>query len=327
MLPNLPSLQLSDMFGSQSATVQASDAPTLAVTSSGVEGDFELGGGSNFQMEYWVKVNAPDNSPQIQVGVQGLLTANTSFNSADPSGALVAAASAQTQIDATDNTMVFSADAEDGTSSTVAVDTTFAQDTNVWFEVLIFASACDAINEGTASASAIVDPYFYIPSTVPNHQDYSIAVSDGILNSPPSGVPEPSTWTMMLAGGDVLSAFLAPAKGEPRSGGRGVAMNSTQRHLAPQISPNAVEFTLRLDACLGCPLLGKRVWRWSLPENAPAIVPCKRCRSSEITRPAGGPGTIVDDCKQSAISSISETRPCHRSPTFSLSRSFRWAWC
>lgn len=205
--PNLPSLQLSDMFGSQSATVQASDAPTLAVTSSGVGGDFESGGGSNFQMEYWVKVNAPDNSPQIQVGVEGLLTANTSFNSADPSGALVAAASAQTQIDATDNTMVFSADAEDGTSSTVAVDTTFAQDTNVWFEVLIFASAGDAINEGTASASATVDPYFYIPSTVPNHQDYSIAVSDGILNSPPSGVPEPSTWTMMLAGGAALGLF------------------------------------------------------------------------------------------------------------------------
>jgi hypothetical protein len=48
--------------------------------------------------------------------------------------------------------------------------------------------------------SAYLDPYFTIDPSVPNADEYSIFTSPGIGNSPISGVPEPSTWAMMLLG-------------------------------------------------------------------------------------------------------------------------------
>jgi hypothetical protein len=52
----------------------------------------------------------------------------------------------------------------------------------------------------TGSASAYLDPIFYIDPTFPDASEYSIVISPGIGNSPVSGVPEPSTWAMMLLG-------------------------------------------------------------------------------------------------------------------------------
>jgi PEP-CTERM motif len=53
---------------------------------------------------------------------------------------------------------------------------------------------------GSAFASA--DPRIFVEPTDPNADLYSIRVSDGIANAvaPPTGVPEPSTWAMLLLG-------------------------------------------------------------------------------------------------------------------------------
>jgi len=49
-------------------------------------------------------------------------------------------------------------------------------------------------------ASAFADPYFYIDPSFVNASKYNIVLSNGIANSPVSGIPEPSTWGMMLLG-------------------------------------------------------------------------------------------------------------------------------
>jgi hypothetical protein len=53
---------------------------------------------------------------------------------------------------------------------------------------------------GSAFASA--DPFIFVEPTDPNADLYSIRLSDGIANgvAPPPGVPEPSTWAMLLLG-------------------------------------------------------------------------------------------------------------------------------
>jgi hypothetical protein len=51
---------------------------------------------------------------------------------------------------------------------------------------------------GSAFASA--DPFFFVDPTFADAKDYSIVLSDGIGNGIASGVPEPSTWAMMILG-------------------------------------------------------------------------------------------------------------------------------
>jgi hypothetical protein len=53
----------------------------------------------------------------------------------------------------------------------------------------------------SASASSFVDPTFRIAANTPLADQYSFIFSDGIGNTQPTpGVPEPSTWAMMILG-------------------------------------------------------------------------------------------------------------------------------
>jgi hypothetical protein len=53
---------------------------------------------------------------------------------------------------------------------------------------------------GTDVATAYVDPYFYIPSDVPNADLYTIVVSPGIGNSPIPATPIPATLPLFSSG-------------------------------------------------------------------------------------------------------------------------------
>ena len=175
------------------------------MTTAGVGTDFESLGYSNFDLEYWVYISAP-STYAISVAVDGLLKASTNI-----SGSVSAAqALASAQINAIyhevpggpllSDTVEEVANNSVGTTTNKPYQDVFLQDTNTWFEVQLFASAYDQVSLGSASATASTDPYFFIPVTDPNHQDYMITVSPGILNSPTSSIPELSTWAMLFVG-------------------------------------------------------------------------------------------------------------------------------
>jgi hypothetical protein len=63
--------------------------------------------------------------------------------------------------------------------------------TNTPYEVVMIASVAGGYSD---NASAWVDPHITTPS------GYILDLSAGIVNGVPSGIPEPSTWAMMLAG-------------------------------------------------------------------------------------------------------------------------------
>jgi hypothetical protein len=55
--------------------------------------------------------------------------------------------------------------------------------------------------QGVTTYSAYIDPYIAIdPTYLAAHPGVTLEVSAGVDNAPPSGVPEPSTWTFALAG-------------------------------------------------------------------------------------------------------------------------------
>jgi PEP-CTERM motif len=58
-------------------------------------------------------------------------------------------------------------------------------------------------------ANSYIDPYFEIDSSVPNAEQYSLQFSAGVQNvAPVSGVPEPTSWMMMVLGFGLLGGAI-----------------------------------------------------------------------------------------------------------------------
>jgi hypothetical protein len=54
---------------------------------------------------------------------------------------------------------------------------------------------------GDSTSYASIDPEIYVDPTFPNANEYSIVLSEGVGNPPPTtAIPEPSTWAMLLIG-------------------------------------------------------------------------------------------------------------------------------
>jgi hypothetical protein len=67
------------------------------------------------------------------------------------------------------------------------------------------ASVSNSVISGSASFTSFVDPLFIIS---PNYAStYSLEFSPGVQNGVVAGVPEPSTWAMMLLGFAGVFAF------------------------------------------------------------------------------------------------------------------------
>jgi PEP-CTERM motif len=52
----------------------------------------------------------------------------------------------------------------------------------------------------TVNGVGYVDPYLAIDPSFADAGDFHLVISDGVGNSPPGSIPEPSTWAMMLVG-------------------------------------------------------------------------------------------------------------------------------
>ena len=70
--------------------------------------------------------------------------------------------------------------------------------TNFEYTVELDADSDASTNLGAQSASAFIDPFFFVDPSFPDAQQYSILTSPGIGNIAP--VPEPPTWMMLLTG-------------------------------------------------------------------------------------------------------------------------------
>jgi MYXO-CTERM domain-containing protein len=83
--------------------------------------------------------------------------------------------------------------------SVLPLDLTSGSAERVFLQIIVSASSTSG---GTASAS--IDPYIFVDPQFANAGDYAITVSGGVANVPP--VPEPSAWTLSLAGVGGLGA-------------------------------------------------------------------------------------------------------------------------
>jgi hypothetical protein len=69
-----------------------------------------------------------------------------------------------------------------------------------------FVTAPNQHTNGVLFVEGLIDPYIYIDPTDPLFNEYTLAISDGIINSPPSSVSEPSALALLgIAFGLLLS--------------------------------------------------------------------------------------------------------------------------
>jgi hypothetical protein len=148
-----------------------------------------VGPGANSALTYYFTIDGPDNGP-IAIGI-----ATNLLTSADPDNTAFAGISTSQGTNAC-------ADTNEGLCGGAQFDGILIEmdePGQVYF-VHLEAVASVGIFGGSAFASA--DPFIFVEPTDPNADLYSIRLSDGIANgvAPPPGVPEPSTWAMLLLG-------------------------------------------------------------------------------------------------------------------------------
>jgi PEP-CTERM motif len=70
------------------------------------------------------------------------------------------------------------------------------------YTIDLLASAYGQVNSAAGSVNGVgdVDPYLAIDPSFADAGDFHLVISDGVGNSPPSAIPEPSTWAMLLVG-------------------------------------------------------------------------------------------------------------------------------
>jgi hypothetical protein len=149
-----------------------------------------FGAGANSALTYYFTVDGPDNGP-IAIGIgTNLLT------SADPDNTAFAGISTSQGANAC-------ADTNEGLCAGSLFDGTLTEMDEPGQVYFVHLEAVASVGVFGGSAFASADPYIFVEPADPNADLYSIRLSDGVVNGvapPPGGVPEPSTWAMMLIG-------------------------------------------------------------------------------------------------------------------------------
>jgi hypothetical protein len=148
-----------------------------------------VGPGANSALTFYFTVDGPDNGP-IAIGIAtNLLT----FTDTDNTAFAGISTSQGTNVCADTNEGLCGGSQFDG----ILIE---MDEPGQVYSIHLEAVASVGIFGGSAFASA--DPFIFVEPTDPNAGLSSVRVSDGIANAvaPSSGVPEPSTWTMLLLG-------------------------------------------------------------------------------------------------------------------------------
>ncbi|WP_294532195.1 PEP-CTERM sorting domain-containing protein [uncultured Rhodoblastus sp.] len=147
---------------------------------------------------YYFSVTGPDSTALVPISITGTLSGDST---PDPVHGDNAGAYAELRVNAFDQDRIY-----------VSTLNGLEPFVGSWSGSLHVSAIADGRANGIyiytvaegLSAHAYADP---IISIDPGFADYSIHLSNGIGNALPTGVPEPSTWAMMIVGGFALAGL------------------------------------------------------------------------------------------------------------------------
>ena len=247
---------LTNYYGSTAnsyANVQSFPSPTLYVSGntpalSGQPQDFDMGPGAG--LNYYFEATAP--TPQwitVDVSASGSLTANSPliFSASASDSLTVGGLGSEVQGGVVIDGITLQNGILNGTGPGIILNTATNSFT-INYQIQVSSNSPIFLQEtagtqieignvnlydssgnflgvssvGAANVIAYLDPTLTVDPNQPNAEQFSIITSDGIGNSPITGVPEPSTWAMMLLGfPGIGAAAYRRAKGRTRSEGHG----------------------------------------------------------------------------------------------------------
>jgi PEP-CTERM motif len=200
----------------------AIDSPGFDATGSGVEAS------ARFSLAYWAEVVGPAGKLVTVDAIvnQGALNSVSTYINKPSFASAVGSPSVEITADSPDETQI-------GITGSGRSETKFRQLTDAWFEVQMYTSAGANVQDGAATAVVWTDPQFVIDPSTPDANLFSIVPGDDFGNAPAAGVPEPSTWAMLLLGFAGLGALAyrrnEAAAGQPKHRASTIAARASPR--------------------------------------------------------------------------------------------------
>jgi hypothetical protein len=194
--------------GSGQSTTSASQAVSVNLNLvGGSDPTFGIGGKAVATLSYVMYINSPtDQSVQLNVNATGGATFTTSssqeLNTILLSTLLIEGSVNNFALGFGQNLSKGSSPFNPDVSSfSWSTDQDYTFQTNTRYDIVLTTEVQSSAHQGaTVNLSAFVDPMFTIDSSNPDQ--FQLVFSEGITNGPAitDGVPEPSTWAMMILG-------------------------------------------------------------------------------------------------------------------------------
>ena len=188
--------------------------PSLSVRSGGFDAAQISGGQAHVDLRYYIEIVGPGSglAPLNIVGNGGVGSFNggtgaVSLNVVTPGIGYEVAATSQNGHLFTEATNGLQLLVPDGSAFQFNGTQMFPLNTPLLVEMLAIGDS--DVELGPSEGHAVIDPIFSIDRSFANFDQYSIVLSPGIGNGDVGGgggVPEPSTWAMMLLGFGALGA-------------------------------------------------------------------------------------------------------------------------
>src|SRR5258708_2842345 len=175
------------------AQVQSAATPVPTITASASSDSANVGALAEGHLFYYVEVVGGVGFPQVSIDVT---THGSLFSMAKN---VLFGSFSQDRLNINHISVVdTSSDQGLNNGAFTSTSTISVYANNAAFEVEMIVKALT--QDTSVSATAFLDPLFSIDPSTPNAGQYSFLFSAGIGNGPIGGVPEPSTWAMMLLG-------------------------------------------------------------------------------------------------------------------------------
>ena len=203
-------------FTNGPSTLIGKETPSLSIVSGASASGlgYYVGSGSQVELDYFIEVIGTQGF--VPLNVSGMGKVSVAVSNPSEEGSIASVSLRLVQNEGVADIGSFSLDTINGVSPIYGTDfgiglqpgfnpgnfslqATTMVETNSLIEVQMSDSAIIEVQQGSGSAHSFIDPFFSIDPNFANADQYSILTSPGIENVP-TGVPEPSTWAMLLLG-------------------------------------------------------------------------------------------------------------------------------